>query len=74
MESLLFVLGFGPIKILLRLKLRKDRKTKILLPLNLGIKVCQIITERYIHFNPLQKTAKYYFTSNLREGLKRYVG
>jgi hypothetical protein len=30
---------------------------------------------REIHtFNPLQKTVKYYFTSNLSEGLKRYVG
>jgi hypothetical protein len=25
-------------------------------------------------FNPLQKTVKYYFTSNLKLGLKWYVG
>jgi hypothetical protein len=25
-------------------------------------------------FNPLQKTAKYYFTSNLSLGLKWYIG
>jgi hypothetical protein len=30
---------------------------------------------REIHtFNPLQKTIKYYFTSNLSLGLKWYVG
>jgi hypothetical protein len=64
------MLGFGPTKILLKLKLRKDHKTKNLLLLKLGIKVYRMITERYIHFNPLQKTVKYYFTSNLSERVK----
>jgi hypothetical protein len=39
--------GFSSNQIPLRFKLRKDRKTKFLLLLNVGI------TERYIHFNPL---------------------
>jgi hypothetical protein len=56
--------GFWFNQIPLRLKLRKDRKTKILLLLKLGNKVCRMITE----------TIKYYFTSNLSEGLKLYVG
>jgi hypothetical protein len=60
--------GFWSNQIPLRIKLRKDRKIKILLLLKLGIKVYQMITERYTHFNPLQKN---YFTSNLSEGLKR---
>jgi hypothetical protein len=64
------MLGFGPTKILLKLKLRKYRKIKNLLLLKLGIKVCRMITERYIYFNPLQKTVKYYFTSNLSERVK----
>jgi hypothetical protein len=34
-------------------KLRKDHKIKFLLLLKLGIKVCRMITERCIHFNPL---------------------
>jgi hypothetical protein len=45
--------GFWSNQIMLRLKLRKDRKIKILLLLKIGIKVCQMITERYIHFNSL---------------------
>jgi hypothetical protein len=68
------VVGFWSNQISLGLKLRKDRKTKILLLFKLGIKVCRMISERYIYFNPLQKIEKYYFTSNLSEGLKRYVG
>jgi hypothetical protein len=47
------IVGFWFNQIPLRLKLRKDRKIKILLLLKLGIKVCQMITERYTHFNPL---------------------
>jgi hypothetical protein len=66
--------GFWSNQISLSLKMRKDRKIKNLLLLKLGIKVCRMITERYIHFNPLQKTVKYYFISNLNEVLKRYVG
>jgi hypothetical protein len=66
--------GFWSNQISLKFKLRKDRKIKILLLLKLGIKICRVITERYIHFNPLQKTIKYYFTSHLSVGLKRYVG
>jgi hypothetical protein len=66
--------GFWSNQIPLRVKLQKDRKTKFLFLLKLGIKVCQMFTEIYTHFNPLQKTVKYYFTSNLSEGLKRYVG
>jgi hypothetical protein len=65
--------GFWSNQIPLMLKLRKDRKINFLLLLKLGIKVCWMITERYTHFNSLQKTVKYYFTSNLSEGLKRYV-
>jgi Reverse transcriptase (RNA-dependent DNA polymerase) len=41
--------GFCNAQISLVLKLRKDRRTKILLLLKLGIKVCRIITERYKH-------------------------
>jgi hypothetical protein len=70
---MVYLLGFWSKQIPLSFKLRKDRKTKILLILKLGIKICRMITERYTYFNPLQKTVKYYFTSNLSEGLKRYV-
>jgi hypothetical protein len=66
--------GFWFDQISLRLKLRKDRKTIFFLLLKLEIKVCRMVTERYIYFNPFQKDVKYYFTSNLSEGLKRYVG
>jgi hypothetical protein len=41
--------GFWNAQIPLMIKLRKDRRTKILLLLKLGNKVCRIITERYIH-------------------------
>jgi hypothetical protein len=41
--------GIQNAQIPLMLKLRKDRRTKILLLLKLGIKVCRIITERYRH-------------------------
>jgi hypothetical protein len=67
------IVGFWSNQIMLRLKLQKDRKIKILLLFKLEIKICRMITERYIHFNPLQKIVKYYFTSNLSEGLKRCV-
>jgi gag-polypeptide of LTR copia-type len=40
-------------QIMLRLKLRKDRKIKILFLLKIEIKIYQMITERYIYFNPL---------------------
>jgi hypothetical protein len=43
------VVGIRYAQISLMLKLRKDRRTKILLLLKLGIKVCRIITERYRH-------------------------
>jgi hypothetical protein len=43
------IVGIRNAQIPLMLKLRKDRRTKILLLLKLGIKVCQIITESYIH-------------------------
>jgi hypothetical protein len=66
--------GFWSNQIPLRLKLQKDRKINFFFLFKLGIKVCRMITKRYIHFNPLQNTIKYYFTSNLSEGLKRYVG
>jgi hypothetical protein len=42
-------IGFWNAQIPLMLKLRKDRRTKILLLLKLGIKVCRMITERYTH-------------------------
>jgi hypothetical protein len=74
MPNYALTIGFWSNQIPLRLQLRKDRKIKILFLLKLRIKVCWMITERYTHFNPLQKTVKYYFTSNLSEGLKRYVG
>jgi hypothetical protein len=67
------IVCFWSNQISLRLKLQKDRKIKILLLLKLGIKVCRMIIERYIRFNPLQKTVQYYFTFNLSEGLNRYV-
>jgi hypothetical protein len=73
-QIVILYVGFWYNQIPLRLKLRKDRNTKILLLLKLGIKICRMITERYTHFNTLQKTVKYYFTSNLSEGLKRYIG
>jgi hypothetical protein len=41
--------GFWNAQIPLMLKLRKYRRTKILLLLKLGIKVRRIITERYRH-------------------------
>jgi hypothetical protein len=41
--------GFWNVQISLMLNLRKDRRTKNLLLLKLGIKVCRIITERYRH-------------------------
>ena len=41
--------GIRNAQIPLMLKLRKDRRTKILLLLKLGIKVCRIITESYRH-------------------------
>jgi hypothetical protein len=41
--------GIRNAQISLMLKLRKDRRTKILLLLKLGIKVCRIITESYRH-------------------------
>jgi hypothetical protein len=41
--------GIRNAQIALMLKLRKDRRTKILLLLKLGIKVCRIITESYRH-------------------------
>jgi hypothetical protein len=43
------VVGIRNAQIPLILKLRKDRRTKILLLLKLGIKVCRIITESYRH-------------------------
>jgi hypothetical protein len=41
--------GIRNAQIPLMLKLREDRRTKILLLLKLGIKVCRIITESYRH-------------------------
>jgi hypothetical protein len=41
--------GIRNAQIPLMLKLRKDCRTKNLLLLKLGIKVCRIITERYRH-------------------------
>jgi hypothetical protein len=41
--------GIRNAQIPLMLKLRKDRRTKFLLLLKLGIKVCRIITESYKH-------------------------
>jgi uncharacterized membrane protein len=66
--------GFWSNQIPLKLNLRKDRETKFLFLLKLGFKICQMITESYTHFNPLQNIVKYYFTSNLSERLKRYIG
>jgi hypothetical protein len=43
------IVGFWNVQIPLMLKLRKDRRTKFLLLLKLGIKVCRIIAERYRH-------------------------
>jgi hypothetical protein len=45
----LLAVGIRNAQIPLMLKLRKDRRTKILLLLKLGIKVCRIITESYRH-------------------------
>jgi hypothetical protein len=44
-----FFVGIRNAQIPLMLKLRKDRRTKFLLLLKLGIKVCRIITESYRH-------------------------
>jgi hypothetical protein len=43
------IVGFWNAQIPLMLKLQKDRRIKFLLLLKLGIKVCWIIIERYIH-------------------------
>jgi hypothetical protein len=55
-QSCDYYVQFCSNQILLRFKLRKDRKIKILFLLKLEIKVCRMITGRYIYFNPLQKT------------------
>jgi hypothetical protein len=41
--------GFRSNQIPLRVKLWKDHRIKFLLLLKLGIKVCRMITERYVH-------------------------
>jgi hypothetical protein len=46
---MIWSVGIRNAQIPLMLKLRKDRRTKILLLLKLGIKVCRIITESYRH-------------------------
>jgi gag-polypeptide of LTR copia-type len=48
-EQLVHSVGIRNAQIPLMLKLRKDCRTKILLLLKLGIKVCRIITESYRH-------------------------